>query len=276
MQSDSPQARETSIPKTPGFPSDLGHTSPCPACGSEMAEFWHRYDGIDLVRCERCKTIFMDPLPVPEEMADFYEDSYENASTGYFAKVEKKMKRSRGRMGFLARFAPVGRFLDVGSNGGFMVEAARERGFDSFGVDIDGVSVGYAKEHYPQNRFFHGTVESLAAGVFGDEFRESFDLAYSSEVIEHVPDAEGCAAAIAALLKPGGYLFITTPDISHWRRPRDVEAWDAFCPPSHCIYFNPDSLSLLLGRHGLKTVRRRPAFKPGIKLLCRKHLANAP
>jgi hypothetical protein len=75
---------------------------------------------------------------------------------------------------------------------------------------------------------------------------------------------------VAGLLQPGGVFFVTTPDISHWRRPRDLPAWDAFCPPSHCIYFNPDSLRLLLERHGLRVVRRRLAFKPGIKLICQR------
>ena len=46
--------------------------------------------------------------------------------------------------------------------------------------------------------------------------------------------------------------------------------WDAFCPPAHCLYFNPASLIGLLARHGLELLRRRLAFKPGIKLFLRK------
>jgi 2-polyprenyl-3-methyl-5-hydroxy-6-metoxy-1,4-benzoquinol methylase len=176
------------------------------------------------------------------------------------------MRRARRRMRYLSRFVPGGAFLDIGCNGGFMVEAARERGFDAQGLDIDGVSIAYARRHYPKNTFFHGTIESYTA--VPEALR--FDLVYCSEVIEHLPDVQGFTAAVAGLLRPGGVFFVTTPDISHWRRPRDLPAWDAFCPPSHCIYFNPDSLRLLLERHGLRVVRRRLALKPGIKLICRK------
>jgi len=98
-------------------------------------------------------------------------------------------------------------------------------------------------------------------------------LIYSSEVIEHVPEVQRFVATTARLLKPGGYYFVTTPDITHWRRPRNLVDWDGFCPPSHCIYFNPKSLRGLLERHGLKVIRTRFPLKPGIKMLCRKIVA---
>ena len=203
----------------------------------------------------------MHPLPSPESIEGFYEDSYDGALTGYFAKVDKKLKRSRGRIKYLSRLVGSGDFLDIGSNGGFMVEAAREHGYKAVGVEIDPVSVEYAREHYPENEYFTGTVEQYA------ESGRQFDLAYCSEVIEHVPDVQGFAAATAKLLKPGAVLFLTTPDISHWRRPRALTDWDAYCPPSHCVFFTPASLTGLFARHGFLLRTRRLAWKPGVKLV---------
>ena len=71
-------------------------------------------------------------------------------------------------------------------------------------------------------------------------------------------------------MAPGAVLYLTTPDISHWRRPRDLRAWVAFKPPMHCLYVSPGNLTLLLERHGLEVFKRRFAFKPGIKLFARK------
>lgn len=235
--------------------------SVCPACGKPDGAHYHSHDGIDLHQCAACETVYMHPLPSAETIAGFYDNSYDGASTGYFAKVDKKMKRSRGRIKYLSRFVPEGAFLDIGSNGGFMVEAAREHGYQATGVEIDSVSVDYAREHYPQNEFFTGTVEEYA------DSGKQFDLAYCSEVIEHVPDVQGFVAATAKLLRPGAVLFVTTPDISHWRRPRTLTDWDAYCPPSHCVFFTPDSLAGLFDRHGFRVRKRRPAFKPGIKLV---------
>ena len=107
----------------------------------------------------------------------------------------------------------------------------------------------------------------------GPDRFEAFDVVYCSEVIEHAPDANRFAASLASLLRPGGVLYLTTPDISHWRRPREMGRWDAYTPPEHCLYFTPVSLARLLDRHGLGVVRRRFAWKPGIKVFARKGTA---
>lgn len=212
--------------------------------------------------------MFMDPPPSAETVAALYRDAYQGATGGYFGKVDKKMRRSRGRARTLRRLLrdrPAPTLIDIGANGGFMVEAARQLGFRAVGVEIDPVSVAYARQHYPDNRFCEGSIESFAA-----QSDERFDAAYCSEVIEHVVDANSFVAAIAALLRPGGILYLTTPDIGHWRRPRDVTTWDAFAPPSHCLYFTRRALTGLLANHGLAIIRRRFNWKPGHKVLARK------
>lgn len=240
----------------------------CPACLGQDSEPYTVHDGLRLVRCRICGVIHMAPMPAPEAAAAIYDDAYDGATAGYFAKVEKKMRRSRHRVRRLRREIPGGRFLDVGCSGGFMVEAAREQGFEAYGVELDPVSVAYAAEHYPLNQYHRGTVQSFA-GARGDADR-GFDAVYCSEVIEHVPEVRPFVAAIAGLMKPGAVIYLTTPDIGHWRRPRDLTRWDGFCPPSHCLYFSPSSLQRLLAENGLDVYRRFFAWKPGIKILARK------
>jgi 2-polyprenyl-3-methyl-5-hydroxy-6-metoxy-1,4-benzoquinol methylase len=157
----------------------------------------------------------------------------------------------------------------VGANGGFMSEAARRAGFEVTGVEPDGNALKYAAEHFPGIRFVHGFIEDA------DLPAESFDAVYCSEVIEHSRDCNAFVAALARAMKPGGVLYLTTPDIGHWRRPRDIEKWDAYCPPAHCLFFSAANLKRLLERHGLDVVRRRIAFKPGIKFIARKRAAVA-
>jgi 2-polyprenyl-3-methyl-5-hydroxy-6-metoxy-1,4-benzoquinol methylase len=163
---------------------------------------------------------------------------------------------------------PAGKaFLDIGANGGFMAEAAREAGFAAFGVEPDPASVAYARAHYPGVTFVQGLLEDADLGA------RCFDVAYCSEVIEHSTDCNRFAAKLASVVRPGGLLYLTTPDIGHWRRPRDLARWDGFAPPAHCLYFSPRNLSMLLDRYGFDVVRRRFAWKPGIKIIARRRAA---
>ena len=240
----------------------------CPVCLVTRSYYFIFAEGHQLLTCSECGTVYVDPLPTAEQVRVLYRDSYQGSTTGYFTKVEKKLRRSRGRIRQLTKYARGGRFLDVGCNGGFMVEAAREAGFDAVGLDIDSVAIGYARKHYPENNYFVGTVEAFLKKISG-----YFDVIYSSEVIEHIPDVRSFCWSISNLLKPSGMLFVTTPDITHWRRPSDLRKWDAFCPPAHCIYFTPDSLIRLFNDFNLTLVKRKLAFKPGIKLILRKVIA---
>ena len=237
----------------------------CQVCRSAAAQRpFFSHDGRELLRCEACGFNYLHPLPTPEELGALYTDPYHGATTGYFAKVEKKMRRSEGRAGALARIARRGRFLDVGCSGGFMAESMRKAGFESHGLDLDREAIRYAAQHFPQCRFYNEPVERFAGRGL------AFDAVYSSEVIEHVVDLDRFVGAIAGLVKLGGVFYVTTPDITHWRRPRDLTRWDGYCPPSHCLYFSPATLERLMKRHGFALLRRRVSFKPGIKMVFRK------
>ncbi len=240
----------------------------CPACGQAHRRLYFATAGARLYECLECGLVYLDPLPGSEELDALYTDAYAGAQTGYFAKPEKKLRRSRIRARIIARLfkRSNGRFLDIGCNGGFMVEAARALGFDAWGIDPDPVSVRYAQQHFPDNHFICSSLEDfLPVDTHGMPAR--FDVIYCSEVIEHVPTPDKFLSEIFHLLAPGGLAYLTTPDISHWRRPRDLMRWDAFCPPSHCIYFTPASLIKLAKACGFTVHSKRRAWKPGIKLV---------
>ena len=238
----------------------------CPVCREAQSSSFTRVNDRDLFSCGACATLYVHPPPSLAEIRTMYADPFDGATTGYFAKVDKKMRRSRRRVRTLRRIAPRAvRFLDVGCSGGFVVEAAREAGFVAAGVDLEPPAIAYARSHFAGCEFFCGTVEEFAAAG-----PDPFDIVYSSEVIEHVPDVRSFVRTIAGLLRPGGILYITTPDLTHWSQPRDVHRRTGFGPPAHCIYFAPRSLIGLLEGAGFELVRRRLAFKPGIKLICRK------
>ena len=245
--------------------NDRGTSVPaCQVCGGADITVYHRDASATLYQCCACAFVFLHPIPDAAAQAALY--AAHGIGARYFPKADRKLARARGRVRQLQRFAPGGRFLDAGCNGGFMGEAARLAGFRAVGVEPDEPSVAWARQHFPANPYFVATLED-----FADSRRtDPFDAVYCSEVIEHAPDGNRFAAALARVVKPGGALYLTTPDILHWRRPK-LEQWDAYKPPEHCLYFGPRNLTMLLARHGLTVVHRAWAWKPGIRVIARRN-----
>jgi SAM-dependent methyltransferase len=232
----------------------------CPVCGGDGMPFV-AHNGFELFSCAACGTVYIHPRPTEAFLRDFYQGQ----NRYYFDKVAKKLRRARNRLRWLRWFVRGGRFLDIGCHGGFAVEAAREAGFAACGLDLDADAIDYARRQYPRNTYYNASIGDVARDHAGE-----FSLIHCAEVIEHVPDGRGFAAAAFTLLRPGGYFYLTTPDISHWRRPKDVLAWNRFVPPEHLTYYNPDSLKLLLRQAGFAIVARKLSLKPQLNLLARK------
>jgi len=239
----------------------------CPLCASPTRTPYIEHRGHCLFRCAACRLVYLDPPPAAH-LGALYDDAFEGGTTGYFKKAPAKLARARRTIRRIARALdkPVAglTFLDIGANGGFATEAAREAGFDAVGIEPDRGALRYAREHFSRNSYFDGFLETT------DLAGRQFDVAHCSEVIEHSSDLQRFTACLAAAMKPGAVLYLTTPYLDHWRRARDVTRWDGFKPPEHSLYFDPRNLAQLLAQHGLHVFRRRLSWKPGIKVLARK------
>ncbi|MBT4486347.1 MAG: methyltransferase domain-containing protein [Rhodospirillaceae bacterium] len=241
----------------------------CQVCGGDDCPPHAEQGNWSYRRCADCGLVFLSPMLNDDALAALYANPDSGGTRAYFRKEASKLRRARGRVRHLANAmngGPDGRsFLDVGCSGGFMTQAAMEAGFVATGIDPDGDAVAHAREHYPGASYHVGGLIDFAA-----HSEAGFDAVYCSEVLEHVADANAFIGAIAHAMATGGALYLTTPDIGHWRRPKKLSDWDVFTPPHHCLFFSETNLRQLLARHGLEIYRRQWAFKPGLKVLARK------
>jgi SAM-dependent methyltransferase len=234
----------------------------CPCCPGVERRAVGAKDGFALFECAVCSLLYVDPMPDDETLARFYRHYHKTAQ--YTAKLDAKRRRAARRIRRLSRRVRGNRFLDVGCNAGFAVEAARQAGFDATGIDIDTDAIAQAQTLFPAATFEAISLEALAATG------QTWDLVYCSEVIEHLRRPRDFVAALAGVVAPGGLLFLTTPDMGHFTLPRDRLAWDNVRPPEHLLYFNRRSLRRLLGTQGFIDVRIALNFKPTLKVTARR------
>ncbi len=217
------------------------------------------------VACGNCRVIRIHPTPTGAVLGRFY--THYSGNVGYANKSASKTRRATKRIAMLTKQTGAvagARFLDVGCNLGFAVEAARLGGFSATGIEIGTQAVEQAKTLFPENRFIATTAEEFA------QTGERFDVVYCAEVIEHVPDVRAFAQALAQLVAPGGTLFLTTPDAGHWRRNRNFLAWLEVKPPEHVNWQTRQSLAMLFMALGFERPRFRFNLKPGIKMLVKR------
>jgi 2-polyprenyl-6-hydroxyphenyl methylase/3-demethylubiquinone-9 3-methyltransferase len=101
------------------------------------------------------------------------------------------------------------RVLDVGCGGGLLSEAMAQAGAQVIAIDLAPDLVKIARLHGLESGvkvdYRVQSVEALAAEQPG-----AFDAVTCMEMLEHVPDPGAIVASCAALLKPGGRMFVST------------------------------------------------------------------
>ena len=101
------------------------------------------------------------------------------------------------------------KLADVGCGGGLLSEALAAAGAQVTGIDLGEKVIEVARLHlYESNLAVDYRVQSSAELAAAEP--AGFDAVCCMEMIEHVPDPEALVNDLAAMLKPGGRLFMST------------------------------------------------------------------
>jgi len=238
----------------------------CPVCQDSQQQPFGDKDGYSLYQCQGCEFVHVFPIPSDDELSAFYEDYHKTHQ--YASKAASKTRRARKRIQRLQSLTAGRRFVDIGCNAGFAVEAARSLGWQALGIDIDSIAIEEARRLFDDASFEAISVQSLA------QKGEKFDLIYCSEVIEHLPELDSFLESVSGLMHEQSLLYLTTPDLGHFKlrfpfRGEPLLSWDAVRPPEHLFYFQKNNLSDLLTRTGFSQIRYQFSLQPTIKAVVR-------
>jgi 2-polyprenyl-3-methyl-5-hydroxy-6-metoxy-1,4-benzoquinol methylase len=219
----------------------------CNLCGGEVTESFARRKGMQIVRCARCALVYVNPRHNASKLQRHYNGG-QSSRIQYYLDVECADRRTfAGILDMAAQLLPhKGRLLDIGPNIGTCMGLAREAGWETYGVEINAEAARYCREQ----RGLQVIAGQLDAGTFP---RHHFDLVLMGDVIEHLPDPMEVMRTVQGILKPGGLVMISTPNIASLAG-RILQ----MKPEEHLYYFSPATMAALLARAGLELVEVKP------------------
>jgi 2-polyprenyl-3-methyl-5-hydroxy-6-metoxy-1,4-benzoquinol methylase len=219
-------------------------TVACNLCGEAGTRRFGRRQGMQLVECVGCGLVYVSPRFDAGSVHRHYNNG-ESSRIQYYLDVEAADRRSFAEILELAEsLRPArGRLLDVGPNVGTCLLVARERGWQPCGVEINAEAARYCREE----RGLDVRLGTLEADTFAER---SFDVVVMTDVIEHLLDPSATLGVVGRILRPGGVLLVTTPDIARWpARLLQVK------PREHLYYFTPATMARALEQAHLRVLR---------------------
>ncbi len=218
----------------------------CPVCGGIDRVVVYRVENHNrpnlppatiISRCSSCRTVFLDA-----HCHAFQEDLYAYYSKYFGRPMEELVSpltiASYSKVLYkISRLTNVQMILDVGCGKGEFIWAAQRCGYKAEGLELADQAVAIAQGlGLPVRKM----------SLFSDVLDYSqFDLITMFEVIEHVDAPVAIIQRAAELLKPGGVLYITTPNYDSLDRIFLGNQWDVF-HPEHITYFSTMGLARLV------------------------------
>ena len=139
------------------------------------------------------------------------------------------------------------KLLDIGCGDGAFLTVASEIGWDAVGLDNDHKAV--------KNAISKG-VRAICGNVLDLNSPPSFfDALTLSHVIEHVSDPRDFLRECTDLLKPGGFLWLETPNINSLGRNFFGRDWRGLEPPRHLVIFNHQVIKNILLELGYVNIK---------------------
>jgi SAM-dependent methyltransferase len=182
-------------------------TASCPLCDHDRSRpSWfgstlYRGQEYPYAECPSCGTVFCDPMPDEQALAQMYGPDYHQASdVDPNGDDPKEPERAIGWLRRLER----GTFVDFGCGAGQLLDEARRLGWQPVGVEFDREVAQRVAERT-------GARVATSISELAADGTPVADVLHLGDVIEHLTDLKHQFPRILGLVKPGGYLLAQGP-----------------------------------------------------------------
>lgn len=206
----------------------------CPDCGSSKFEIADRKFLIaELRRCDNCRLFYRAPTDTPSENEGFYQLDYSEGFTTDLpddAELRRLLDTAFADSG--KSFADYIRVLEAlgAPAGGRLFDYGCSWGYGSWqfarhGYDVTSFELSRPRSEFARRKLGVACLTELPRAETVGALAHTFDIFFSSHVLEHVPRPRDVIELARALLKPEGLFVAFTPNGSAQFRASNPTEW---------------------------------------------------
>lgn len=234
-------------------------TARCVLCGSDNPKLLfvghdrlHHVPGeFNVVQCQECSLIYLNPRPAWNDMKKFYPSSYAPYILSSSSFLQRWIHRGglRKKWHLVRKYKSCGALLDVGcATGDFLRMMSYDRNWKLFGLEPNLESAQQAAQ-IPGVNIFCGRLEDA---IFPSGF---FSVITMWHVLEHLYEPLSALGKLCQALKPDGVLIMAVPVLDSVDAKLFGPYWSGYDVPRHLVTYSKATLLEILSRSGFSLVR---------------------
>lgn len=226
---------------------------PCPVCHANDYKYMFKKDSLEIVECNKCEMIYVNPILKSSALEKIYK--HENYSE-IMKKLQgeshqyRKYRFGEERVDAIKKFRDdklgLKKWLDIGCSTGFVLEVAKEEGWDVIGIELNPYAVQFARKK---------GIEVIEKNYSKIQFGESvFSEITIFDVLEHLEKPKDILEKAFRELVQFGGIYIYVPNWNSASRILMGNDAHFIWPSHHLNYFTPFTIVKLIENIGFKVI----------------------
>lgn len=213
----------------------------CPVCNSTDAHTMFIKNGGTYVKCKSCGMVYLNPVFKDEALQEYYRNNSmiqaeaHLSESDFYTSIYEKGLRS------IAKFVEPGALLDIGCSSGFFLDIARQKGWATYGIELNRAEYAIAKSK--GHKVWNVPMEE----VDSDQKYKAVTL---WDVFEHIKNGGAYLQALTKKLEVDGLVFLQIPSAASLAARILQEKCNMFDGIEHVNLYAPDTIKLLCDKSG--------------------------
>ena len=231
--------RETGL-----FKQEFVEKRGCPVCGAEEYLEIFNKEGGTYVKCPTCQMVYLNPVLKDEFLNEYYTNNHDVQAE--IVESDNDFYRKIYTLGLdqIAKNTPAGKILDMGCSSGGFLDVAKEKGWETYGVELNAKEAQHAsKKHTVYNEL----IQNIS-------FETKFDVITLWDVFEHLKNGKYYLDFLQKLLNPKGVIFLQIPSSDSLAAKILQEKCNMFDGLEHVNLYNRSTIEKIADSCGLEVL----------------------